>query len=137
MRDQAVPLMHPKEKGEWAELRFMTRAAEHGLRVTKPWGDSSRYDFAVEHHGRFQRVQVKATSFKNRDHYSCHMRGGGKPYREDEIDFVAVYVIPMDLWYIIPIKVAARCTWMIILSPHMKKSKHGVYKEAWHLLRAE
>ena len=130
--------MRPKEKGEWAEMRFMARAAEHGLRITKPWGDSSRYDFVVEHKGRFQRVQVKATSNKQRNHYRCHLRGGrGKPYCKDQIDFVALYIIPKDLWYIVPIKVAAKSSWVIILSPDMKRSKHGVYEEAWHLLRGE
>ncbi|HEY6768095.1 MAG TPA: hypothetical protein VI386_25345, partial [Candidatus Sulfotelmatobacter sp.] len=28
---------HPKARGEWAELRFMTRAAELHLYVCKPW----------------------------------------------------------------------------------------------------
>ncbi len=50
-----------KERGEWAEMRFMARAAEHGFRVSKPWGESSRYDFAVEANGRFLRIQVKST----------------------------------------------------------------------------
>jgi hypothetical protein len=27
----------PKERGEWAELRFMTKATEHGFKLTKPW----------------------------------------------------------------------------------------------------
>ena len=42
-----------KLRGEWVELLFMARAAEHGLRVMKPRGDSSRYDFVVEAGGRF------------------------------------------------------------------------------------
>jgi hypothetical protein len=46
-----------KLRGEWAELRFMTRAAEHGLMVSKPWGDSAPYDLMVEHHGRVLRIQ--------------------------------------------------------------------------------
>ena len=29
-------IRHPKARGEWAELRFMLRATELGLRVTKP-----------------------------------------------------------------------------------------------------
>jgi hypothetical protein len=40
---------HPKLRGEWAELCFMTRAAEHGLRVTKPGGETAQCDFAVEY----------------------------------------------------------------------------------------
>jgi len=41
-----------KERGEWAELRFMARAAERGLAVSRPHGDSASYDVGVEHNGR-------------------------------------------------------------------------------------
>jgi hypothetical protein len=37
-----------KQQGEWAELCFMARAAGHGLRVSKPYGDSASYDVGVE-----------------------------------------------------------------------------------------
>ena len=37
-----------KERGEWAELCFMARAAELGLKVSKPYGDSASYDVGVE-----------------------------------------------------------------------------------------
>ena len=57
-------IRHPKARGEWAELRFMTRASELGLRVTKPWGDNAPYDLAIEANGRFLRVQVKGTRFR-------------------------------------------------------------------------
>ena len=66
MKNKGMKIKHPKLRGEWAELRFMTRAAEHGLCVTKPWGKTARYDFAVEHEGHFVRVQVKSTMFKDR-----------------------------------------------------------------------
>jgi hypothetical protein len=36
-------IRHPKARGEWAELRFMTRAAELLFRVAKPWGDCAPY----------------------------------------------------------------------------------------------
>ena len=52
-----MSIRHAKERGEWAELRFMTRATELGFRVNKPWGDSSPYDVATDHRGRFRRVQ--------------------------------------------------------------------------------
>ena len=98
-----------KLRGEWAELLFMTRAAEHGLRVIKPWGDSSRYDFVVETGGRFLRVQVKSTSCRRSKHYVCCIESGGqKCYTADDIDFFAIYVIPVDTWYIIPIEVAPK-----------------------------
>jgi hypothetical protein len=54
-------IKNSKLRGEWVELRFMTRAAEHGVMVSKPWGDSAPYDFMIEHNGRVLRVQVKST----------------------------------------------------------------------------
>jgi hypothetical protein len=50
-RDGKTECSQFKLQGEWAELLFMTRAAEHGLRVIKPCGDSSRYDLIVESGG--------------------------------------------------------------------------------------
>jgi hypothetical protein len=86
-----------KLRGEWVELLFMTRAAEHGLRVMKPWGDSSRYDFVVEAGNRFLRVQVKSTNFRKSKFYVCSMvRFGQKCYTSDDIDFFVIYVIPVD-----------------------------------------
>lgn len=137
MKNQAVPFVHPKERGEWVEMRFMARAAEHGLHITKPWGDSRPYDFAVEYQGRFLRVQVKSTSRKRGNYYVCTARSGNKPYRHDEIDFIAMYVIPEDVWYIIPIHVIPRSSTALILSPSKMNSKYAAYKEAWHLLRGE
>ena len=127
-----------KLRGEWVELLFMTRAAEHGLRVMKPWGGSSRYDFVVEAGGRFLRVQVKSTNFRKSKFYVCSMvRFGQKCYTSDDIDFFAIYVIPVDSWYIVPIRVARQTTKTIALSPHNSLSKHAVYREAWDLLRVE
>jgi len=34
--------------GEEAELRFMLKAFEQGIRVTKPFGDSMPYDFIAD-----------------------------------------------------------------------------------------
>jgi hypothetical protein len=48
MTGRGADIKNHKMRREWAELRFMARAAEFGLIVTKPWGDSARYDFAVE-----------------------------------------------------------------------------------------
>ena len=59
-------IKNSKLRGEWAELRFMSRAAEHGLMLSKPWGDSAPYDVMIEHHGRVLRVQVKSTSSRRR-----------------------------------------------------------------------
>jgi hypothetical protein len=124
-----------KLRGEWVELLFMARAAEHGLRMIKPWGDSSRYDLVVETGGRFVRVQVKSTSHRRSNFYVCSLlRCAQQRHKIDEIDFFAIYVIPVDSWYIMPSSIASRTTGGIALSPHNSLSKHAVYREAWHLL---
>jgi hypothetical protein len=127
-------IRHAKARGEWAELRFMTRATEFGLRVTKPWGDSSPYDLATEYRARFRRVQVKCTQQNRWNSYRCCISANGVPYRPDQIDFIAAYVIPTDTWYIIPIKEIPNQP-EILLSPHRNNAKHSKFQEAWHLLK--
>jgi hypothetical protein len=136
MTNRGIDIKHPKQRGEWAELRFMTRAAEHGLSITKPWGEMAHYDFAIEHQGHFLRVQVKSTKYMRRHAYICTVRSSSGPYGANQIDFVAAYVIPADLWYIIPARAFGRRP-QVSLSPHLKASKYGRYQEAWHLLRAK
>ena len=125
----------PKARGEWAELRFMTRAAEHGLVITKPWGESARYDFVIEHEGCLLRVQVKSTLHKIDDEgFRCNVLTNHGPYAHNQIDYIAAYVIPLDLWYIIPADaiVGQRS---VSLFPRSEDSKYNPYKEAWHLLK--
>ena len=114
----------------------MACAAEHGFNVSRPWGDSSRYDFALELDGQFLRVQVKSTTCMSEGSYICNFRPGGRPYTQKQIDFFAVYVIPEDVWYIIPARTGLRIKQNIRLRPHRKNHKHERYREAWELLRA-
>src|SRR6266849_4593820 len=99
-----------KERGEWAELCFMARAAGMGMSVSKPHGDSRRYDVLVEAGGRIWRVQVKSTIYCRRGgEYSLNVMGPGrKRYEEGSVDFFAVYLIPVDTWYIIPAEVLGK-----------------------------
>jgi hypothetical protein len=129
-----MSIRHPKARGEWAELRFMLRATELGLRVTKPWGDNSPYDLVIETNGRFLRVQVKCTHFRRGRSYKCHLDSNGHAYSPTQIDFIAAYIIPTDTWYILPIR-ATHAQPDILLTPHNPRSKYEKYKEAWHLLQ--
>jgi hypothetical protein len=135
MEKQADFIMHSKLRGEWAELRFMARAAEHGLSVSKPFGDSQRYDVTVESKGHFLRIQVKCTRARCGKGYVCtFIRTGMTPYTRDDLDFFAIYVIPVDVWYIVPAEVATRYKHNILLSPQLKGHKYEPYMEAWGLL---
>jgi PD-(D/E)XK endonuclease len=126
-----------KERGEWAELVFMARVAGEGLKVLKPCGDSLRYDVAVEGAGKILRVQVKSTLYlrKNRE-YSLNVLGPKrKKYADGELDFFAVYVIPVDVWYIIPFDTVGRKNRSLHFTPSNPHHKYAEYREAWHLLR--
>ena len=126
-----------KRRGEWVELIFMMKAAELEFNVSKPWGDSSRYDVSVEDGGRFRRVQVKSTDVPRGDGgYICYLkRTGIRYYRIEEVDFFAIYVLEKKTWFILPARVVLRLKSNIRVAPGMKEQKYARYEEAWHLLR--
>jgi PD-(D/E)XK endonuclease len=135
-------IRHPKRRGEWVELQFMARAAAHGLTVSKPWGDSARYDFIVETRGHCLRVQVKSTTWKSGKAYCCNTvsrpplrHAALVPYTLREIDFFALYIIPEDLWYIIPASQLAHAKYAAFLNPYEPKNRYFRYMEAWPLLK--
>ncbi len=123
-----------KQRGEWIELLFMTRAAKRGYVVSKPSGDSARYDVGIEQDGRIRRVQVKGTDCREWDGYVCHLAGTKmKAYTVKEIDYLAIYLLPEDIWYIFPAKRLIG-QGSVTLSPHCTGSLHERYEEAWKLL---
>ena len=129
-------IKHAKRRGEWAEMRFMAMATENGIEVSKPYGEMAHYDFVVEHEGRLARVQVKSTMYRNGRGYACTMRGWRGPYGLNAFDYVAVYLILEDLWYIVPAK-NIRGQWTVTLNPNLKNARYEPYREAWYLLRGE
>jgi hypothetical protein len=126
-------------RGDWAELCFMARATELQLHVSKPWGNAYRYDVGIECGGKLLRVHVRCTTHKcsGGKAYLCTTRphrtiGGG--YTGKEIDYLAVYIIPENIWYIFPSRVFSKMTWSVYLRPHAKAHKYARYKEGWDLL---
>jgi hypothetical protein len=134
-----------KQRGELAEIAFLHKAAAFGFGVAKPYGDSERYDFILDSGERLWRVQVKSVSttyaFGGGRGYrtaSCHSRGSCKdlPYTADEIDFFVVYIVPLDIWYVIPVSLVTPVLG-ICFYPTGCRSDGGrfePYREAWHLM---
>jgi hypothetical protein len=122
-----------------AEIEFLRRAVRLGFRVSKPYGDSDRYDFVVDTGTRLVRVQVKSSSKLSQGAYFIASQrcsnGVAIPYRVDEIDFLAAYVFPEDAWFIIPVQAFVPRT-----SLHLFPRERGEvgmfarYREAWILL---
>jgi len=131
-----------KVKGELAEMMFQVEATKREYVVSKPFGDNQTYDFIVEKEGIVKRVQIKSTS------HGMHSRRGvyqinivkslpgskrtGGAYQENDFDILAIQVVPLNEWYIIPMKEILNKTGIGI---GYTDSKYNQYKEAWNLLR--
>jgi hypothetical protein len=144
----ALNFCSPKRRGELAELAFLHKAYGLGFCLAKPYGDSTAYDFLVGVNSRgqpappvgpfFWRVQVKSTQRLKKGGYMIgagHFAHGNKKkaYTDDEIDFLVVYIVPEDAWYVIPIAAFAPQKWLSFYpqNPH-SKGRFECAREAWN-----
>jgi len=114
MKTSGMDIRNHKKRGQWAELRFMTKATELGFQAAQPLGDAAPYDVVLDVGGRFISVQVKSTFFSasnlkpgNFVASLFHGNGPDRTYQQSDFDYLAVYYIPKDIWYIIPSAQAA------------------------------
>jgi hypothetical protein len=129
--------LNTKQEGEIAELAFVHKVASLGFGVAKPYGDSERYDYVLDSGERFWRVQVKSTaSYFGNGYRTTTWRTGGKPYKNDEIDFLVACITPLDIWYVIPVRklVPHRVLTLYPLRCGEKGGAYEVYREAWYLM---
>jgi len=129
-----------KRSGEISEAAFLHKAVSLGFKVTKPWGDSERYDFVVDSGKRLWRVQIKCTSALRAGGYHIqpiHFVYGKKKvaYTADEIDVLAAHIAPLNVWYVLPVQALAAGT-SLRLYPEggCERARFEKYREAWHLL---
>jgi len=126
-------------RGNLGEVAFVHKAMTLGFVVAKPYGQINRYDFIVEGGHRFWRVQVKTcTSFKQGFYWAnvrCKTNRIGRAYATSEVDFVAVYIMREDAWYVVPLgAVAGRTTLLFRPKGSSGPDAYAHYREAWHLL---
>jgi hypothetical protein len=126
-----------KRLGEAAEAAFLARATALGFSVCIPWGDSNRYDSVVELNHGLLRVQVKSATRYAETRYRVKTTGAnGKVYTSKEIDFFVAYVVPENIWYIIPIQAIGQRKG-VRFYPHTRRQSRAMfekYREAWCLL---
>jgi len=126
----AVGLTTPKALGEAAEAAFLAKVTSLGFGVSKTWGDSERYDFILDSGKRLWRVQVKSS--RHFDGSRCIVKlKGAAAYTAEEIDFIVAYIVPENLWYVIPISVAALRGQMYVSPGGTRHFRHEKYREAW------
>jgi len=133
------PRKNTKVTGERSEADFQGKAIHRNFGVAKPWGDSRRYDFILDNGLCLFRIQVKCTeelragAYETRATYTV---GKGRAvYTKKDIDFIAAHVVPLDIFYIIPVEVCTPQP-MLRFYPHRnaKIMRLEKYREAWHLL---
>jgi hypothetical protein len=142
-KDSALPkCLYKKRQGELAELAFMCKAASLGLGVSKPYGETERFDFIITSGRRLWRVQVKSTSRLHHRLYAIHAHGSRRRdvdlYTKDEIDLIVVYLIPEDAWYVIPIGAIKGRRWLYFYpNGNLRgRAKWEKYREAWWQMRS-
>ncbi|MGA7218062.1 MAG: group I intron-associated PD-(D/E)XK endonuclease [Candidatus Sulfotelmatobacter sp.] len=126
-----------KRRGEAAEAAFLARATHLGFTVLLPWGDSDRYDSVVELNRGFLRVQVKSATGYAENRYRVKTTGAnGRVYTSKEIDFFVAYIVPENLWYIIPIQAigARKGIRFYPTTRRQSRAEFEKYREAWCLL---
>ena len=131
-----------KKNGALYEYKFFAAAMDQGLEVFVPAGDHLPQDcHVVNHSGEVLRVQVKGTSVpivqgaseKSPRYRLCtsSQRSIKKPIDVNEVDVLAGYIEPLDVFYIIPSKDLKSVTsW---LYPHNPKTKSHFekFRENW------
>jgi hypothetical protein len=129
-----------RRSGDLGEVAFLHTATELGFMVAQPYGTMHPFDFVVQGGRSLCRVQVKSAAHMRRGLYAVSIyRTLGRrrlAYRECEVDFVAVYIIPEDTWYILPVReVEGRQVLMFRPKGYCRRDPYAHYREAWHLLR--
>jgi hypothetical protein len=86
-------------------------------------------------------MQLKCTSALHARGYEVqpayNIYGKGKvAYTADDIDALAAYILPLELWYILPVEAFAPAK-NLRSYPHIdcKVARWESYREAWHLLQ--
>lgn len=86
------------------------------------------------------RVQVKATDSLRAHAYetrATYTVGKGRAvYSSKDIDFLVAHVVPLDIWYVLPVEACAPAP-MLRFYPHReaKQMRLEKYREAWELMK--
>jgi hypothetical protein len=124
-----------KVRGGRAEIAFWLATSSLGFRVSKPYGDSAPYDFLVDNGNSVLRVQVKSTANMHCRAYNLLAKHGRfVNYKSNEVDIIAAYVVPRNVWYLIPLEAIPAMPHVIRLYPDGVRSGGGKfekYRDAW------
>ena len=132
-------MKNTKRRGSQYEAAFVVQALKRELDILEPVGDYMPYDLMVQNaDGRIQRVQVKGTNspIKGKPGYKIIAASGNTtklPLDSNDVDVLAAYVEPHDVWYVIPIRKLDGGV-SVYLNPKTKvNGRYEVWKDAWNV----
>jgi len=130
----------PKLRGELGELDFLRKAMGMGMLVSKPWGDSYRYDFVVDWEGRLSRTQVRSTEYRSglrgyAVHASVFVGKQAVPLTTKDIDVLVAFISARDIWYVLPVRAfSPRLSLCFYPDGSTKGALFEKYREAWWIM---
>ena len=134
---------NPKLAGERAESAFITEALERGLIVSRPFGESTSYDTIVDNRAlqperpgsHLWRIQVRSISGRAPYRVTTFHGTAKRPITRADSDFLAVLIVPLRTWYIIPVRAFAP-TMGLWLFPQVVNSRgrYEKYRDGWRQL---
>jgi hypothetical protein len=130
----------PKRMGELSELDFLRKAMGMGMIVSKPWGDSYRYDFICDVNQKLWRVQVRSTEFRfgargYAVHASVYVGRKIVGLTPKDIDVLIGYIVSRDIWYVVPVRAfTPRKNLWFYPDGSKKGAMFEKYREAWGVM---
>lgn len=106
--------INTKKQGDWGLGQAIAYFTELGWTVLLPLTDSQDYDLVVDNGVNLLKIQVKTTTFKERNNYlvSLTVKGGNRSYNtikkfdKSLVDYVFIVTKDMER-YLIPSEVLA------------------------------
>jgi hypothetical protein len=130
----------PKLMGELSELDFLRKAMGMGMIVSKPWGDSYRYDFICDVNERLWRTQVRSTEFRfgargYAVHASVYVGRQIVALTAKDIDVLIGYIVSRDIWYVVPVRAfTPRKNLWFYPDGSKKGATFEKFREAWWIM---
>jgi len=121
------------------ECLFLANCMDKSLTVSRPYS-KAKYDFIVDNGLALARVQVKSAhrwKTSNTEKWNFNVRtlskGSKRAYQPGEIDFLALHLVEIGLWYIVPAdEIKGRKS--IYINPSEGKGFYEDFRERWGLI---
>lgn len=118
--------------GKVAEYELAAKLLAEGVMPCWPSSAETPYDMIVDTGTKRLKVQVKGTGQLGRSNLRLKKESG--PYEKGDFDVLAVWLRPIDVWYIMPIKAILGVASLTIRDSSIEQSKWLRYRNNWSIL---